>query len=116
MNKLKLFLAAVLLSVTTTFSFATNDALLSNNPSTNSDLRSEINDLFDNLDVEALAIEGEEKITIEFIVTDDSKILVTKTSNKRLDDTVKYLLNYKTVSTENIKKNEKYILPIILKK
>jgi|GEM_PF-2448163 len=116
MNKLKLFLAAVLLTFSTTLTYA-----IGTNPTTEpavstSELRAEIYDLISKLDIDKLGIKGEEKVTIEFIVTDDSKIVVTKTSNIKLDATVKYLLNYKSISTNNITKNEKYILPIVLKK
>lgn len=53
-----------------------------------------------------------DKIYVDFIITDSAEIIVLSTSHASLDFELKERLNYKKLITKDLKRNQKYTLPI----
>jgi hypothetical protein len=63
-------------------------------------------------------IEGslEERIQIHFTINAKNEIVILSTNNNQLDHYVKSRLNYKQLSTGDIIINERYTLPLVVRK
>jgi len=81
-----------------------------------SQLRTELNSFIQSIDLKSFDLEDGDRVTIEFMVNADSEIVVMKTDSPELDQAIKRKLNYKKVDTDEVRRNQKYILPIVLKK
>lgn len=101
----KLLVFAALFTITT-LSAKETDPILKTKLST------EIHSLIKDLRFEDMS---KEKFFVNFIVNPQGEILVTSTSNQKIDDRIKSVLNYKKVKVEGITPYEVYTLPVSVK-
>jgi len=59
-------------------------------------------------------VDGETQIKISFMITEDSEVVVLKTSDADLDAYVKGALNYKELTNHALEVNKVYVLPVTL--
>lgn len=81
-------------------------------PIIKSKLSAEIHFMIKDLKFEDMS---KEKFFVNFIVNPQGEILVTSTSNQKIDDTIKSVLNYRKVKVEGITPYEVYTLPVSVK-
>lgn len=58
----------------------------------------------------------EERVIINFTVNSQNEVVVLSTSNAQLDGYIKSRLNYKQVTTSDVVINERYTLPLLVKR
>lgn len=101
----------LLLAVCTLFSLAT--ATASSNPtnSTSSEIREMLQGTLSTAD-----FANDQKMHITFMLTEQNEIIVLSTSADGLDKEIKARLNYQVIRSTDLKKGEKYTLPIVIRK
>ena len=104
--KLSKLLVFVTLFAVTTLSAKEIDPIIK------SKLSTEIHLMIKDLKFEDMS---KEKFFVNFIVNLQGEILVTSTSNSKIDDRIKNVLNYKKVKVEGITPYEVYTLPVTVK-
>ncbi len=60
-------------------------------------------------------VEGETRISVSFMVTKSSEIVVLSTSDEEFDSYVKTSLNYQQLKNHSLKSNTVYVLPLTLR-
>ena len=58
----------------------------------------------------------EEKVEIQFTVNSQNEVVIISTNNEKLDSYIKFKLNYKHLETTDIVVNERYTLPLLVRK
>lgn len=107
MTKVKLFFSALCILLLSTAAQA-NPV-----PEKTNELRFEIADLIQNIDLGS-AVDEEEVIHLNFTVNSKNEIIVLSTSHERLDERIKSELNYKAIKTKDIEQNKIFTLPVRL--
>ena len=110
MKKTTLFFAALLCA------FFSSVSTYANTPDTDpNEMRSEIMKLVSQIDVSDIESEYD-RTYVKFIVNSKNEIVVVNVSSSEFDARIKSKLNYKTLKTDDIKKNEIYTIPVVFKK
>jgi hypothetical protein len=78
-------------------------------------MREEIMKLVSQIDVSDIQAEYD-RTYVSFIVNSKNEIVVVNVSSSEFDSRIKSKLNYKTLKTEDIQKNEIYTIPVVFKK
>ena len=58
----------------------------------------------------------QEKLVVNFTVSDQNEIVVISTSSDQFDRMIKQKLNYKKLDTKNLQIGELFTLPLVIKK
>jgi uncharacterized protein YycO len=110
MKKTTLFFAALLCA------FFSSVSTYANTPdNTPNEMRNEIMKLVSQIDVSDIQAEYD-RTYVSFIVNSKNEIVVVNVSSSEFDSRIKSKLNYKTLKTEDIQKNEIYTIPVVFKK
>lgn len=57
----------------------------------------------------------EQNVSLTFMLTDKSEILVLSTNNEELDRSIKEILNYQKIAKKDLEAGKKYTLPVSIK-
>ena len=110
MKKSKVFVLTLM------FAFFGTLTTFANNPISNpNDVRAEIMELVSLIDLSDLKTDSE-KVRLQFIVNDKNEVIVLNISESELESTIKNKLNYKTIKTEGVVKNQIYTVPLTFNK
>ena len=101
----------LLLAAFTFVSLASTNASSDPTTSSVSEISSILQTTFSTIDVEDKA-----KLFVTFMLNDANEIIVLSTNTKKYDRVIKTSLNYKAIDATDLKKGEKYTLPISLEK
>ncbi|WP_235299433.1 hypothetical protein [Portibacter marinus] len=110
MRNSKLFFAAIICALFTSFSTFAND--LDVNPD---EIRKEIVDMVKTIDISDMEKQYE-RTYVQFIVNSKNEIVVVNVSKREFAERIKNKLNYKKLKTEDVQRNEIYTVPLVFKK
>ncbi|NNF34270.1 MAG: hypothetical protein HKN68_09180 [Saprospiraceae bacterium] len=112
MKKIKILLAPIFALLLTT-SLMAGTSPKKGSKEAKEALRTTIAKKFKSIDVESLNLKDNE-VRVQFVINDESEIIVLRTDNKELDGIVKATLNYKEIDAGNLSKNSLYAINIKL--
>lgn len=99
----------ILLVLTIIVSSLTISAYYTYNYDNNHDLRLEVEKYLDSVQLRS---DGNQPITIHYLVNLNHEIVVLSTSTQEFENQIKNVLNYKAIKTTNVEVNKIYTLPI----
>jgi hypothetical protein len=76
------------------------------------DVKKEISKKLNSLDLSKMSGES---FVINFMINTENQLVVVSTSDKRVDDSVKNMLNYMKITEHNLETNKLYTIPVRVK-
>jgi hypothetical protein len=78
-------------------------------PALSADVKKEISKKLNSLDLTRMSGES---FAINFMINSENQLVVVSTSDKRVDESVKSMLNYMKIADHNLETNKLYTIPI----